>query len=97
MVEHIVLFRWAEGASNQAIDHVMAELRALKDKIVEILDFTCGANFSASSKGYTHGLVARFADRAALQAYLNHPEHQRVVHELINPIRGDLLLLDYDF
>ena len=97
LVEHIVLFRWTDEASPAAIDRAVAELRGLKGKIAEIVDLTCGANFSGSAMGYTHGLVGRFADRAALQAYLAHPEHQRVVHSLINPIRADALIFDYKF
>src|SRR5262249_11503833 len=97
MVEHIVLLRWTEEASQEAIDNVIAELRGLKGKIAEILDFSCGANFADGAKGYTHGLAARFADRAALRAYLQHPEHQRVMHDFINPIRGDVLVFDYEF
>jgi len=97
MVEHIVLFRWTEEASQEAIDSAVAELRGLKGKIAGIMDLSCGANFSDRAKGYTHGLVMRFTDRAALQAYVPHPKHQRVVQNLINPIRADILALDYEF
>ena len=97
MVEHILLIRWTEGASPEAVDTAMAELRALKDKIPGILDLSCGTNFSVRAKGYTHGLAIRFKDRAALEAYNPHPEHQRVVQQFINPIRGDTIVLDYEF
>ncbi len=39
----------------------------------------------------------RFTDRAALEAYYPHPEHQRVVQNFVNPIRADTLILDYEF
>lgn len=97
MVEHIVLFRWTEGASQEAMDSAMAELRGLRGKIAGIVDLSCGANFSDRAKGYTHGLFVRFTDRAALEAYALHPEHQRVVKNFINPIRADILALDYEF
>ena len=97
MVEHIVLFRWSEDASQEAIDSVVAELRELKSKIAGVVDLSCGVNFSDRAKGYTHGLVVRFMDRAALEAYGPHPEHQRVVQNFINPIRADILALDYEF
>jgi hypothetical protein len=97
MIEHIVLIRWTEQASQEAIETVMTELRGLKGEINAIVDLSCGANFSERAKGYAHGLVVRFADRAALNAYISHPEHQRVVQKLINPIRADVLALDYEF
>ena len=97
MIEHIVLFRWTDGASQEAKDQIMTELRSLKTKIPGIVDLTCGANFSDRAKGYTHGLFVRFTDRAALQVYGPHPEHQRIVQNLIKPIAADILALDYEF
>ena len=97
MVEHIVLFRWTEKPSQGAMDRAVAELRGLKGKISGVVDLSCGANFSDRAKGCTHGLVVRFADRAALEAYNPHPEHQRVLQNFINPIRADILALDYEF
>jgi len=97
MIEHIVLFRWREEASQEAVDSALAELRKLKGKIPGIVDLSCGANFSDRANGHTHGLVVRFADRSALRAYGPHPEHQRVVQNLINPIRAEILALDYEF
>ena len=96
MVEHIVLLRWKDDASPEAIDRVMAELRGLKDKIPGIVDLSCGANFSERGKEYTHALVVRLKDRAALEAYGPHPEHQRVLKEFLNPIRADGLAIDYE-
>jgi hypothetical protein len=97
MIEHVVLFRWQENASQEAIDTAVLELRKLKNRIPGIVDLSCGTNFSARAKGYTHGLVVRFTDRPALEAYGPHPEHQRVVQNFINPIRADILALDYEF
>jgi hypothetical protein len=96
MVEHIVLFRWTAEASQEAMDSAVTELRKLKGKIPGIVDLSCGANFSDRAKGYTHGLVVRFADRSALEAYTPHPEHQRVLQNFISPIRADILALDYE-
>jgi hypothetical protein len=96
MVEHILLMRWTEEASQKAIDDALTELRGLKGKIAGMIDLSCGSNFSERAKGYTHGALMRFTDRAALEAYYPHPEHQRVVQSFINPIRADILILDYE-
>ena len=97
MVEHIVLFRWTEEASQEAIASAVSELRGLKSKIAGVVELSCGANFSDRAQGYTHGLVVRFTDRAALEAYGPHPEHQRVLQNFIKPISADVLALDYEF
>ena len=97
MIEHILLMRWTEQASQEAIDRALQGLRSLRGKIAGIVDLSCGENFSERAKGYTHGLVIRFKDRAALDGYFPHPEHRRVVDDLINPIRADTVIIDYEF
>ena len=96
MIEHILLFRWNETATQEVIDAAIAELRGLKDKIPGIVAVSSGTNFSERSKGFTHGVIFRFKDRASLDGYIPHPEHQRVVHQIIAPIRADILVVDYE-
>ena len=93
---HVVLFKWNEEASPHAIQAALEALRGLKNKVPGVLEITCGPNFSDRSKGWTHGLVVRFADREALEGYIPHPDHQAVVHEHISPIRADILVMDYE-
>ncbi|HLK56997.1 MAG TPA: Dabb family protein [Chthonomonadaceae bacterium] len=97
MIEHIVLFRWQNDAAPEAIAAAVEALRGLKDTVPGILDLSCGENFSDRAQGYTHGLVVRFPDRAALEAYGPHPNHQHVVQNFINPIRAEVLALDFEF
>lgn len=95
-VIHIVLFRWKPGTTDAQRDAALTALRELANAIPGIVDLTCGANFTDRAKGYDTGLVVRFRNRQALEAYLPHPAHRRVVDEVINPIREDSLALDYE-
>ena len=95
-VMHIVLFRWTDEATPQAVSAAMQALRDLGTKVPGILEISCGANFTDRGKGFTHGLVVRLTDQQALDDYGPHPEHQRVVTEHIMPIRADVLALDYE-
>jgi hypothetical protein len=95
-IVHVVLFKWAEGATPEAIEAVITGLRGMQGRIEGMTDFSCGENFSPRAKGYTHGLVAHFTDRAALDAYMTHPVHVEVVKTCIDPIRGDTLAFDYE-
>lgn len=97
MVEHIVLFKWNEDASPQAIEAAIEGLRGLKALLPEILDLSAGENYTNRSQGFTHGLVVRFADKAGLDSYGPSEAHQSVVKNLINPIRSDVLAVDYEF
>lgn len=95
-VVHIVLFRWKADASAEAIERALEGIRSLRHAIPGILDLAIGANFCDRAKGYHHGLVVTLENRAALDAYGPHPAHQRVVQELLQPIREDTLALDFE-
>lgn len=96
MIEHLVLFKAKPETSPEAMDRMMAELRALRKSVPSIRELTCGPNFSHRSQGYTHGLFVRFSTRADLENYLAHPAHQRVVSEFVHPAVEGILALDFE-
>lgn len=96
MIMHLVLFKWKDEASPEAINAVMDALQGMKGKIPEILELSCGENFSERSQGFQHGLVVQLSDRTALDSYAKHPDHQEIVQTLIKPIVADVLALDYE-
>jgi hypothetical protein len=96
MVEHIVLFQTTEDATAEQRDRMIAELKKLRGAIPGIVDLSVGYNFSERNQGFEIGLVVRFADRAALEAYLPHPAHRACVAEFIHPIRKNTIVVDYE-
>ncbi len=96
MVEHLVLFKVKSNASAEAVQAMEDALRSLKDSIPGILEITVGANFSERSQGFTHGLLVRFQDRAALDTYIPHPAHEAARNDFILPIVDDVLVVDYE-
>jgi hypothetical protein len=96
MVEHIVLFKVSSSATQEQRDRMVEELKRLREQIPGIVDLSVGHNFSERSQGFQIGLVVRFTDRAALEAYLPHPAHRACVEQFINPIREDVILADYE-
>ena len=95
MVEHVVLFKLKAGTTNAQKEAAFQALRGLKNQIDGIVDLTCGENFSERSQGFEIGLVVRFRDRAALDAYLPHPAHRGAVEQYVQPIREDVIVVDY--
>ncbi len=96
MVEHIVLFRWSPGVSEQAVAETLQALEGMKTKVPGIVDLNCGEDFSGRSDGYHVCLRVRFTDRAALQAYEPHEAHQHVVQNFIRPICEKVLAFDFE-
>lgn len=95
MVEHLVLFKVKSGVGEDAIQAMQRALLGLKDSIPGILEITVGANFSERSQGFTHGLLVRFQDRAALDVYIPHQAHEDARNNYILPIVEDVLVVDY--
>lgn len=95
MIEHIVLFRWKPEATPAQIDAGMDALRGLRERIPGMAALACGADFSGRAQGYTHALVARFADRASFDSYGPHPAHRSVIETQLRPILE--AALDFDF
>lgn len=95
-IEHAVLFKLKADAPEADKVGLLKSLLALRDTIPGILHVSAGVNFSARAQGYTHGFVARFKDRAALDAYISHPAHVAVVEQKVKPLSEGVLVLDYE-
>jgi len=92
MVHHLVLFRFRDDLPAGEVAAVFAELRALQERIDGITGFSGGADASKEglSRGFTHGFCMTFRDAEARDAYLPHPEHQRVVAQLLPMLEGGI-------
>ncbi len=78
MLTHIVIWKYKpEVGEEQRREHV-ERLRALAGLIPELQSLAVGRDVLGLPRSYHTGLVATFRDRAGLQAYDAHPEHQSV-------------------
>lgn len=78
MLVHIVCWKYKTGITDaQRADHI-SKLRALPSVIPNILSFEVGSDILHLERSFDTGLVATYPDRAALDHYTDHPEHQKV-------------------
>ncbi|MEM1172397.1 MAG: Dabb family protein [Cyanobacteria bacterium P01_H01_bin.35] len=96
MIVHIVLFKWQPNTSVETIASVLSALRGMKGKVPEIIDLSCGDNFSELSQGFQNGLVVQVKDQTALDTYAKNPLHQEIIQTLIKPILADKITVDYE-
>ena len=79
MLVHIVCWKYKpEITEDQRRDHI-SNLRSLPNIIDNMESFEVGADILHLERSFDTGLVAKFADRAALGFYTDHPEHQKVI------------------
>ncbi|HSU25753.1 MAG TPA: Dabb family protein [Pyrinomonadaceae bacterium] len=78
MITHIVCWKHKpEVTPDQRADHI-ARLRGLPEIITNMESFQVGSDILHLERSFDTGLVAVFPDRAALDSYTDHPEHQKV-------------------
>ena len=78
MLTHIVCWKYLEEAAVETRFEHRKKLAALAGVIENILSFNVGEDILHLERSYDTGLVAVFPDRAALDFYTDHPEHQKV-------------------
>ena len=79
MLTHIVIWKYRAGVEQPAREEHVKRLRALASLIPEVQTLSVGSDTLFLPRSYDTGLVATFADRAALDAYTVHREHVKVV------------------
>ena len=94
MLTHIVCWKYkSEVGPDARADH-RAKLLALKGIIPEIDTFSVGEDILHLDRSFDTGLVATFADGAALDVYTDHPDHQ-VVAALGRSIAERVVSVDF--
>ena len=77
-IVHLVCWKYkTETEAAERLEHI-EKLRALKMIIPEIVEFEVGSDILHLERSFDTGLYSRFNDRAGLDAYTDHPEHQKV-------------------
>jgi hypothetical protein len=78
MLTHIVVWKYRADTEQFAHEEHVKLLRNLATIISEVQSLAVGFDTLYLARSYDTGLVATFADRAALDAYTVHPEHVKV-------------------
>jgi hypothetical protein len=96
-VKHIALIKFKEGTSDDQIKNAFDQLLDITETISGIEDYVSGpyASPEGLNQGYTHGFIMTFANAAARDSYLPHPEHERV-KALIMPLIDSLVAFDFE-
>jgi len=92
MYIHMFAFRFKPEVTEQQKEHIVAEIKKLREEIPLVLDCWVGRNESPRGAGYELGGVMRFASADACERYNAHPVHQKLLSwllPLIEPIEVD--------
>jgi len=80
---HVVTFKWLDD--DFADGEIADALRGLVSGFDGVHNYLCGSDVGFTPSAYDFAVVGTFDDRESFLAYRDHPEHQRILAEMIAP------------
>jgi len=96
MIRHILLIAFKEDAQAGDIAAVRAAFLGIPARVNGVVAVEWGQNDSPEGRaeGFTHSVLMTFADEAARQRYLPHPDHE-ALKAIFRPVLEQVIVLDY--
>lgn len=91
---HVVLFKLKDN-SPENVEQTAVKLRSLQGNVPTLKSIEVGVNIVESARAYDIGIITRFEDLAAMQAYQTQPFHQDVL-AYMNSVMETAVALDYE-
>jgi hypothetical protein len=88
-LRHVVLFRFAPETTPDQVAALSEGLSGLPLKIAEIRAYRHGPDAGISATSWDYALIADFDSAEKFQAYRDHPDHVRVIREIIDPMAAE--------
>lgn len=98
-IEHVVLVWLKDHGNSSQRDKMIAVTRSFQKDIPGIVSISAGDVLPSDrpivDDSFDMGLVVRFENKAALDAYEKHPVHVKAVKEILKPLAGRIVVYDY--
>jgi hypothetical protein len=85
MLHHVVTFNLKPDAPADQVDRISEALHALAATLPEMRSLAIGADLGLREGNSSFAIAAQFDDVDGFTVYADHPEHIRVIKELIGP------------
>lgn len=97
MLKHIVIFKFKQASSQEAIEEIVASFLNLKNENTGILEIDWGENVSPENhhQGFTHCFTLTFQSLNELNKYQLHPKHLDF-QEVLIPHMEKVFVVDYN-
>ena len=85
MLHHVVTFQLKPDAPADQVERIGEAVHALASTLPEVRSMAVGRDLALREGNASFAIAAQFDDVAGFQAYADHPEHIRIIKELIGP------------
>ncbi|MCR8642437.1 Dabb family protein [Paenibacillus sp. N1-5-1-14] len=96
MIQRTVLLKFADTTTKEQMLEVASRYKALKDKLIGIVEIQAGLNLAEKSKEYQVILMIRFENQQALDAYAVNEDHQAIITFIRESGRLDSIGVDIE-
>ena len=86
MFRHVVMFRFADDTTDEQKEALRAGLRRLPEVIPEISAYRFGDDLGLRDDNFDFVVTADFDSLDNFVVYRDHPDHQKVIADLLAPI-----------
>ena len=95
MITHVVLMKFKAENKRENMAEAVRRLRAMLGRVPSLREIEVGLHTEApSDRALDLALITRFADRAGLDEYADHPEHRQVKQFLAGVLEASFVV-DY--
>lgn len=91
---HIAVFKWKADIDRESLMDALRQIEGLQAEIPGILEISAAENSSRFSEGYSHVVLVRGVNQAAIDAYREHPDHLRAA-EIIDAAEDHGIGVDF--
>ena len=88
---HLVAFTWQDGVTAEQVEEVSSALSKMRGHIPQIRGYLHGPDLGLRAGNGDYGVCALLDTEEDVSAYLDNPEHLRVLQQVIVPIRAHRL------
>jgi hypothetical protein len=85
MLHHVVTFQLKPDAPADQVERIGEAVDALAAQLPEVRSMAVGRDLALRDGNASFAIAAQFDDVEGFKAYADHPEHVRIVKELIGP------------
>ena len=80
---HVVTFKWRDD--DVPATGIADALRSLASRLDGVRSYLCGSDAGLTPGAYDFAVVGSFEDRECFTTYRDHPDHLRILEEMILP------------
>lgn len=88
-IRHVVMFRWADGVTEDQVAELEKHLAAVPGKIPVLRSYKYGADLRLNEGNFDYAIVADLDSTEDFVAYRDHPDHVALVKDVIKPLVAD--------